>query len=86
VSDTHSFNKPTFFLGMGDWSVTNLLAAGAHERTPKRVTLLPVGATGFSQPGDNMCWKIKVRARLRWWQLRYILCVNVAMLVARLGS
>jgi hypothetical protein len=61
VSDPHSFNKPTFYLGMGSWSVTNLLAAGAHERTPKRIALLPAGATGFKQPGDSLCWKIKVR-------------------------
>ncbi|WIA34881.1 hypothetical protein OEZ86_013171 [Tetradesmus obliquus] len=60
VSDPHSFSKPTFFLGMGSWTVTNLLAAGAHERTPKRVTLLLDGASGFSEPGDSMCWKIKV--------------------------
>jgi hypothetical protein len=45
---------------MGSWSVTNLLAAGAHERTPRRIALMPAGATGFKQPGDSMCWKIKV--------------------------
>jgi carbon monoxide dehydrogenase subunit G len=45
---------------MGNWTVTNLLAAGAHERTPKRVQLLLDGATGFSEAGDSMCWKVKV--------------------------
>lgn len=61
VSDNHSFNKPTFFLGLDGWSVTNILPDGAHERTPGRVELLPSGAAGFRQVGDSMCFAIKVR-------------------------
>jgi hypothetical protein len=52
---------------MGSWTVTNLLAAGAHERTAKRVQLLLDGATGFSEAGDSMCWKIKVSNFFTSW-------------------
>lgn len=60
VAEPHSLEKPTFYLGLGNASVTNVLAAGAHERTPGNITLLPNGAVGFSSPGDRMCFKVKV--------------------------
>ncbi|KAF8072774.1 MAP1D [Scenedesmus sp. PABB004] len=60
VSDHHSFNKPTFFLGLGEWGVTNVLPDGAHERTPGRVQLLPNGAAGFSRVGDSACFALDV--------------------------
>ncbi|KAF6259251.1 alkaline-phosphatase-like protein [Scenedesmus sp. NREL 46B-D3] len=60
VSDSHSFEKPTFYLGLGDWSVTNVLPDGAHARTPVRVELLPNGLTGFSRVGDSACFALNV--------------------------
>jgi hypothetical protein len=59
AGDDHSFAKPTFFLGLDGWLVTNILPDGAHERTPGRVELLPNGASGFSKVGDSMCFKTK---------------------------
>lgn len=61
LAEPHSFNKPTFQLGLGSWSVTNILPDGAHERTPGRIELLPNGAAGFSRVGDTMCFAVKVR-------------------------
>lgn len=60
VESPDSFTKPTFYLGLGGWSVTNLLPDGAHDRTPGRVTLLPNGAHGFTQVGDRICFAIEV--------------------------
>ncbi|WIA17400.1 hypothetical protein OEZ85_014256 [Tetradesmus obliquus] len=60
VADSSSFTKPTYYLGMGKWRVTNMLADGAHERTPGNITLLANGAAGFRAPGDRMCFKSKV--------------------------
>ncbi|WIA37621.1 hypothetical protein OEZ86_014523 [Tetradesmus obliquus] len=60
VADSSSFTKPTYYLGMGKWRVTNMLADGAHERTPGNITLLANGAAGFRAPGDRMCFKTKV--------------------------
>jgi hypothetical protein len=60
VKEPHSFQKPTYYLGLGNWTVTNMLAAGAHERTPSQVTLLIDGATGFYSAGESMCFKLKV--------------------------
>lgn len=60
VADGHSFSKPTFYLGLGDWSVTNILPDGAHARTPGRVELLPNGASGFSKIGDYICFALDV--------------------------
>jgi hypothetical protein len=40
--------------------VTNILAMGAHERTTDSIALTQGGAAGFINPGDRMCWKIKV--------------------------
>jgi hypothetical protein len=60
VEDASSFTKPTYYLGMGSWRVTNMLADGAHERTPGNITLLANGATGFRAVGDRMCFKAKV--------------------------
>lgn len=60
VMDAHSFQKPTFQLGLGNWAVTNILPDGAHERTLGRVQLLPNGAAGFSRVGDRACFDINV--------------------------
>jgi hypothetical protein len=60
VADSSSFTKPTYYLGLGKWRVTNMLADGAHERTPGKITLLANGATGFRAAGDRMCFKTKV--------------------------
>jgi hypothetical protein len=60
IAEPSSFQKPTFYLGFGNWTVTNMLAAGAHERTPERVQLMINGATGFYNAGDSMCFKLKV--------------------------
>lgn len=61
AADTSSFTKPTYYLGMGTWRVTNMLADGAHERTPGNITLLANGAAGFRAVGDRMCFRAKVR-------------------------
>jgi hypothetical protein len=60
ATEPASFQKPTFYLGFGNWTVTNMLAAGAHERTPSRVQLMINGAKGFYNAGDSMCFKLKV--------------------------
>ncbi|KAF6254409.1 alkaline-phosphatase-like protein [Scenedesmus sp. NREL 46B-D3] len=62
AADTSSFTKPTYYLGMGTWRVTNMLADGAHERTPGNITLLANGAAGFRAVGDRMCFRAKVFA------------------------
>lgn len=62
LAEPHSFEKPTFQLGLNGWSVTNILPDGAHERTPGRVELLPNGAAGFSRVGDSMCFSLNVSA------------------------
>lgn len=60
LAEPHSFEKPTFLLGLNGWSVTNILPDGAHERTPGRIELLPNGAAGFSKVGDSMCFSLNV--------------------------
>jgi hypothetical protein len=60
VNDVHSFQKPAFQLGLDRWAVTNILPDGAHERTPGRIQLLPNGAAGFSNVGDNMCFAANI--------------------------
>jgi hypothetical protein len=60
IDSPHSFQKPTYYLGLGNWTVTNMLAAGAHERTPEKIQLIINGATGFYNAGDSMCFKLKV--------------------------
>lgn len=64
LAEPHSFEKPTFQLGLNGWSVTNILPDGAHERTPGRIELLPNGAAGFSRVGDSMCFSLNVSAVL----------------------
>jgi hypothetical protein len=65
LAEPHSFEKPTFMLGLNGWSVTNILPDGAHERTPGRIELLPNGAAGFSRVGDSMCFSLNVSAGLQ---------------------
>lgn len=62
MSEPHSFQKAALFVGLGNQSVSNIMAMYAHERTPGSVTLLERGATGFVHPGDRMCWSVKVSA------------------------
>lgn len=61
IREPGSFSKPTFYLGLANWTVSNVLAAGAHDRTPGRVRLLMMGAAGFERTGDYMCFKLQVR-------------------------
>jgi hypothetical protein len=63
VADDHSFEKPTFYLGLDNWSVTNVLPDGAHARTPGRIELLPNGLSGFSKVGDMACFALDVSTR-----------------------
>ncbi|KAF8059388.1 hypothetical protein HT031_005193 [Scenedesmus sp. PABB004] len=58
-ADSHAFAKPVFYLGFRVRG-TSILAAAAHERTPKSIVLLPNGARGFVDPGDRMCWAVTV--------------------------
>jgi hypothetical protein len=60
VASPSSFTKPTYYLGMGNWTMTNMLADGAHERTPGAIRLLVNGAKGFYKQGDKMCFGVKV--------------------------
>ncbi|KAF8064531.1 Galns [Scenedesmus sp. PABB004] len=60
LASPHSFAKPTFPLGLGASLATNMLADGAHERTPGRVTIFPNGVRGMAQPGDRLCWRARV--------------------------
>lgn len=85
VSGGHSFEKPTFQLGLNGWSVTNILPDGAHERTPGRIELLPNGAAGFSQVGDSMCFKLDVSSGLAalWW---CVCCSEVLVVRACAGQ
>ncbi|KAF8055990.1 rhbg [Scenedesmus sp. PABB004] len=46
AASPHSFCKPVFFLGLPPGTATNVLAAGAHERTARAVALGPNGAQG----------------------------------------
>ncbi|WIA17445.1 hypothetical protein OEZ85_014292 [Tetradesmus obliquus] len=62
VSSPSSFTKPTYYLGMGNWTMTNMLADGAHERTPGAIRLLVNGAKGFYKQGDKMCFGVKVES------------------------
>ncbi|KAF6255124.1 alkaline-phosphatase-like protein [Scenedesmus sp. NREL 46B-D3] len=63
VSEPYSFQKASLFVGLGDGSVSNIMAMYAHERTPGNITLLERGAVGFVSPGDRMCWSVKVMSR-----------------------
>jgi hypothetical protein len=63
VSEPHSFEKASLFVGLGNESFSNIMAMYAHDRTPGNVTLLERGATGFNSPGDRMCWSVTVRTR-----------------------
>ncbi|KAF8065865.1 hypothetical protein HT031_002925 [Scenedesmus sp. PABB004] len=60
LDSPHGFTKPVYYLGLDRGNVSNVLAAGAHERTLTNTTLLPNGATGFRAPGDRMCFKLQV--------------------------
>lgn len=63
VAEPHSFTKPMFYLGLETWTVSNIIAEGAHERTPGSIKLFANGASGFRDLGDRMCFKVEVRTR-----------------------
>lgn len=63
AASPHSFSKPTAYLGLGKWNVTNMLPQGAKERTPGNIQLMPNGAAGFVMPGDRLCFNMKVCIR-----------------------
>lgn len=74
--DPHSFLKPTFYLGLGDWTVSNLETMGAHDRTPGHITLMSNGAVGFQTPGDRMCLKVQVsRCSMHAMARQDVMCV-----------
>ncbi|KAF6264392.1 alkaline-phosphatase-like protein [Scenedesmus sp. NREL 46B-D3] len=58
IMDRHSLEKPTFYLGLGEGLVSNVLVAGAHDRTAQNIRLIPNGAAGFKAPGDRACFKV----------------------------
>lgn len=60
MHEPHSFVRPTFYLGLDQWLVTNMLTDAAHERTPGNITILPNGVRGFTGVGDRTCYKIQV--------------------------
>jgi hypothetical protein len=60
VAEKASLNKPVFYLGLGKWTVTNVPAMGARERTLGNVRLRELGAKGFVKAGDKLCWAMKV--------------------------
>lgn len=60
VAEPHSFVKPTFYLGLPGWTVSNVNAEGAHERTKGNIVLIPNGATGFQDVGDRLCYRMQV--------------------------
>lgn len=70
IMEPHSLEKPTFYLGLGDGLVTNMLVSGAHERTPaENIRLIPNGAAGFKLPGDRICFRVKVRVMTADWHV-----------------
>jgi hypothetical protein len=61
VAEPHSLSKPIFYLGLGKWTVTNMPAMGARERTAGNVQLRDLGSRGFVKAGDKLCWGVQVR-------------------------
>lgn len=60
LQSKHSFERPTFFLGLGGQPAANIEGGAAMERTPGTVQVLPMGVAGFVQPGDFAAYRIKV--------------------------
>jgi hypothetical protein len=58
VAEKNSLSKPTFYLGLGKWTVSNVPAMGARERTPGSVKLRELGSKGFQKAGDKLCWAV----------------------------
>jgi hypothetical protein len=61
VAEKHSLSKPVFYLGLGNWTVTNMPSMGARERTAGNVQLRDLGSRGFWAAGDRLCWGVQVR-------------------------
>eukprot|EP00775_Hariotina_reticulata_P005460 gene5460-5694_t len=60
VSSEHSFERPVFFMGIGGRPGVNIVADATAQRTPGRIQVLPMGLSGFVQPGDSAWYRIKV--------------------------
>jgi hypothetical protein len=60
VSSPNAFERPRYFIGMPGRSTAAVLGTGVAERTPGRVSVLPTGLVGFSQPGDAASWRVHV--------------------------
>jgi hypothetical protein len=60
VASPNAFERPLFFVGAPGRASSAVLAPGAAERTPGRVSVLPTGVVGFSQPGDAASWRVRV--------------------------
>lgn len=54
-----SFTRPLFFLGLDGRPSTNMVADGATAVSPG-VRVLPMGLSGFRQPGDSAWYRVKV--------------------------
>lgn len=61
LASAHSFDRPTFFLGIDGKPQANIVADAAMQRTPGRVVVVPMGVMGFEQPGDSSWYRVKVR-------------------------
>jgi hypothetical protein len=63
AASPHSFTKPKFQVGLQSWTVTNVLAQGAHELSvgsAGNIRMLPNALAGFVDPGDAAWWGLKV--------------------------
>jgi hypothetical protein len=60
MDSEHSFERPLFFVGMGGRSGVNVVTDGTVQRTPGRIQVLPMGLSGFVEPGDSAWYRIKV--------------------------
>lgn len=68
AAEPNSFAKPVFYLGLNNFTATNMLAPGAHERTGN-ITLLALGAKGFVNIGERMCFRVQVSSLCEWSQV-----------------
>lgn len=60
LGSPNSFERPRFYIGQPGRGSAAVVASGAAERTPGRVSVLPTGLVGFSQPGDAASWRVQV--------------------------
>jgi len=62
VASPNAFERPVYYIGMPGRGSAAVLGTGPAERTPGRVSVLPVGLVGFSEPGDFAAWRVHVLA------------------------